>query len=129
MNDTLIFFVLAALALVFKLLTGRGTSKGGEPNPPAPPAARSAPPPQRAGPQSEEERVRRFLEALGVPPGTQPPPPVRRRVVTPAPAQRPKVKRSWAQPLPPLVTTPEDFNPPPVAPPPVAPVTPPIPQV
>lgn len=130
MNDTLIFFILAALALVFKWLTSKAESsqakkeqqeeESAQPNEQAPPALRPAP-------QSEEERVRRFLEALGMPQGTQPPPPVRpRRVVTPSvpqtpPAQKPKVKRSWVQPLPPLVTRPEDMGLPPLesAPPPL----------
>ena len=123
MNDTLIFFILAALALIFKWLTSKAensqaekekrAAESDEPNEQAPPTLRPAP-------QSEEERVRRFLEALGMPAGTQPPPPVRqRRVVTPSvpqtpPAQKPKAKRSWAQPLPPLVTMPEDLHPPPL---------------
>ena len=130
MNDTLIFFVLAALALIFKWLTSKAEKSQAEKeereSESAPPNEQ-APPPLRPAPQSEEERVRRFLEALGMPAGTQPPPPVRqRRVVTPAvpqtpPAQKPKVKRSYAQPLPPLVTTPEDLRPPPLqsAPPPL----------
>ena len=144
MNDTLIFFVLAALALIFKWLTSKAEksqaekeARGSESAPPN----EQAPPPLRPAPQSEEERVRRFLEALGMPPGTQaPPPPVRqRRVVTPSvppapPAQRPKVKRSFVQPLPPLVTTPEDLSPPPLqsAPPPlpsVVSVAPPSPEI
>ncbi len=113
MNDTLIFLVLAGLALIFKWLTSHGSGDSEKPEPPSP--NEQAPPP-RPPPQSEEERIRRFLEALGAPPGTRPPPPVRpRRVVTPAtpPAQRPKAKRSWVQPLPPLVTTPKDLGPPP----------------
>jgi hypothetical protein len=112
MNDTLIFLVLAGLALVFKWLTSRTSSDSENSEPPSP----NEQEPRRAPPQSEEERVRRFLEALGAPPGTQPPPPVRpRRVVTPAPrGVKPKVKRSWVQPLPPLVTTPDEVAPPPV---------------
>jgi hypothetical protein len=113
MNDTLIFLALAGLALIFKWLTSHGSGDSAKPEPPLP--NEQAPPP-RQPPQSEEERIRRFLEALGAPPGTRPPPPIRpRRVVTPAaaPAQRPKAKRSWVQPLPPLVTTPKDFGPPP----------------
>ena len=129
MNDTLIFFVLAALALIFKWLTSKAEKSQAEKekreSEPAEPNEQA--PPLRPAPQSEEERVRRFLEALGMPAGTQPPPPVRqRRVVTPSgppapPAQKPKVKRSWVQPLPPLVATPEDLRPPPVqsAPPPL----------
>ena len=113
MNDTLIFLVLAVLALVFKWLTRQPSDHGEKPDPPSP--NEQAPPP-RPPAQSEEERIRRFLEALGAPPGTRPPPPVRpRRVVTPVapPAQRPRAKRTWVQPLPPLVTTPKDLGPPP----------------
>ena len=113
MNDTLIFLVLAGLALIFKWLTSQGSGNSEKPKPPSP--NEQAPPP-RPPAQSEEERIRRFLEALGAPPGTRPPPPVRpRRVVTPVtpPAQRPRAKRSWVQPLPPLITTPKDLGPPP----------------
>jgi hypothetical protein len=113
MNDTLIFLVLAVLALIFKWLTRQTSEDGEKPEPPSP--NEQAPPP-RPPAQSEEERIRRFLEALGAPPGTRPPPPVRqRRVVTPVapPAQRPRAKRTWVQPLPPLVTTPKDLGPPP----------------
>ncbi len=122
MNDTVIFLVLAGLALIFRWLTKQGSDDAEKPPPPPPNE-----PVRRAPPLTEEERVRRFLEALGVPPGTQPPPPVRprsvtpRRVVTPTPpATLPKVRRSWAQPLPPVVTTPEDMSLPPLttAPPP-----------
>ena len=112
MNDTLIFLVLGALALIFKWLTRNASGDAEKPEPPSP----NEQVPPRPPAQSEEERIRRFLEALGAPPGTRPPPPVRpRRVVTPVapPEQRPKAKRSWVQPLPPLVTTPKDLGPPP----------------
>lgn len=125
MNDPVILFVLAALAFAFKWLTSRAENQKNKPDSKAPNEQTSVPrrPVQRTPPQSEEERVRRFLEALGMPEGTQPPPPVRRRVVTPAPppAQRPKAKRSLVQPLPPLVTTPEEIARPPVMEPPPVP--------
>ena len=112
MNDTVIFLVLAGLALIFKFLTKQASGNAEKPPPPLPPNE----PIRRTPPPTEEERVRRFLEALGVPPGTQTPPPVRprsvtpRRVVTPTPSTpAPKIKRSWAQPLPPVVTTPEEM--------------------
>lgn len=118
MNDTLIFFGLAALALIFKWLTSKAEKSQAESEKDdagaSPP--HETPAPRRPPPQSEEERVRRFLEALGVPQGTPPPPPVRPRQAAPPvprPAQKPKVKRSFVQPLPPLVATPEDFSPPP----------------
>ena len=121
MNDTLIFLVLAGLALIFKWLTSQGSTSDGEKRGAAPPNERPA---QRPPPESEEERVRRFLEALGMPQGTAPPPRVeRRQVVTPAPrAEKPKVKRSWVQPLPPIVTTPPEILPPPLPSEPPAPV-------
>ena len=130
MNDTLIFLALAGLALVFKWLTSHAA---------ADPENREAPPPnepssRRPPAQSEEERVRRFLEALGAPPGTQLPPPIRRRSVAPRPPvspvpqpQRPpKVRRSFVQPLPPLTTTPPEPVVIEVAPPPV--LLPPLPS-
>ena len=108
MNDTLIFLALAGLALIFRWLTGHSE----KPEPPAP--NESAP--RRPPAESEQERVRRFLEALGAPPGSQPPQPVRRRSVaprhaptsTPEPQRPPKVRRSFVQPLPPLTTTPPE---------------------
>jgi len=132
MNDTLIFLVLAGLALIFKWLTRQVSDDSEKPEPPSP--NEQAPP--RPPAQSEEERIRRFLEALGAPPGTRPPPPVRQRgAVTPAtpPAQKPKTRRGWVQPLPPLVTTPADLAPPsrrtpllePVVPPPIPAAPPP----
>lgn len=124
MHDTLIFLVLAGLAFFFKWLTRQSPDNAENPPPPPPNE-----PIQRPPPPTEEERVRRFLEALGVPPGTQPPPPVRprsvtpRRVVTPTPPPPlPKVKRNWAQPLPPVVTVPADLPLPPLTTPPPEPV-------
>lgn len=119
MNDSVIFIVLAGLALIFKWLTSKGSGDEGNPPPPSPSLPNE--PVRRAPPLTEEERVRRFLEALGVPLGTQAPPPVRPRTVTPrpvvAPTPRtpppPKIKRSWEQPLPPVVTTPKEVPPPP----------------
>ena len=126
MNDTLIFFVLAMIALVFKWLTKLGAEKN-ESQPPPSPNNRTPRPPA----QSEQERVRRFLEALGVPPGTEPPAPIRRREVVPRRASTPPrtspkrpVQSKWQQPLPPLTTSP---LPPPVVTeiPPPAPIAPP----
>ena len=122
MSDLVIFLVLAGVALLVKLVGNAHESQGTDSETPAAPneKARSLPP-LRAPAESEQERVRRFLEALGVPEGSAPPPPVRprpaapRRVITPVQKQEqvPKAKRSWAQPLPPLVSTPEDVTEPP----------------
>ncbi len=55
-----------------------------------PPPGRSATPPRPRAPrppgESEEERYRRFMEAVGLPQGSAPPPPVRTRTLpTPGP--------------------------------------------
>jgi len=118
MNDTLIFLVLAGIALIFKWLTSHPSEDSEKPEPPTPNEPIKRPPPQ-----SEEERVRRFLEALGQPPGSQLPPPVRprtaieRRTVTPV--KPPKIRRGLVQPLPPLVTVPPPVPVVAAAPPPV----------
>lgn len=117
--DFLIFLVLAGVALAFRWLTKQAAEQS-EKNSSSEPNERPVRPPS----ESEEERVRRFLEALGVPPGTKPPPPIKPRSVQPRrpetsqPPPPRKVRRSLVQPLPPLVTTPDT----PAAPPPVAPV-------
>jgi len=112
MNDTVIFLVLAGLALIFKWLTTRGSDEAEKP-----PSVSPDEPTRRTPSQTDEERVRRFLEALGVPPGTQTPPPIRSRTVTTRPVATtaprvpsPKARRSWAQPLPPVVTTPAEMS-------------------
>lgn len=68
--------------------------------------------------QTEEERIRRFLEALGQPPGTKPPPKV---------APKRWVPPTVFSPLPPLTTAPPPL---PVEPAPVvvAPTPPPLPM-
>jgi hypothetical protein len=92
----------------------------------------SAPPPNlppgHAPAQTEEERVRRFFEALGIPTSTTPPPPKQPRQVTPKkprakptispidpfPVQRPRIA-----PPPPIASSVTTFpEPPPVPPPP-----------
>ena len=114
--DAVIFFVLFGLALIVRWLTKQGGDRSDELESSATPPSRAASPDE-----TDEERIRRFLEALGVPKGTSLPPKVQprprppRHVVAPkAPPVPPKVKRSWVQPLPPLVTVPTE----PEAPPP-----------
>jgi hypothetical protein len=61
----------------------------------------------RAPKESDEERVRKFLEALGQPPASRPPPPVAQRPTYRKPLVLPRV-RPLGSPLPPLVTRPPD---------------------
>lgn len=97
-----------------------------------PPTAGTTPV-QRAPAQSEEERIRRFMEALGVPTTSAPPPPVQPRPPTPQAA--PERKRQFmpvdpfpiprqprADPTPPVVVAPPPVvatAPPPLPPPPL----------
>ena len=73
--------------------------------------------PRRGETQSEEERIRRFLEALGQPTTSTPPPKVTRRSEIPKRVVKPQVPRA-SFPLPPLTT----------APPPLVTTPPPIPS-
>ncbi|PZR70748.1 MAG: hypothetical protein DLM73_17210 [Chthoniobacterales bacterium] len=71
------------------------------------------PPPtrtQRAEPQTEEERIRRFMEALGQPANSRPPPPVTPRTIVPKQVL-PKLP-PMRSPLPPLKTAPPPLPPP-----------------
>lgn len=69
------------------------------------------PPLPRAPADSEQERIRKFLEALGQPPGSRPPPPVTpQRPTYQKPIVLPRV-RPIGSPLPPLTTRPPDLPP------------------
>ena len=77
------FLLLIVFVALVRWLASRAKSQPQTPqSPPMPPPSR---PISRGGEtQTEEERVRRFLEALGQPPGTTPPKAVpRRRAVQP----------------------------------------------
>ena len=95
--ENLIFLLLIAVALLFQFLSraaGKAsrdqterTSRSSTPETP--------PPIPRAPVESDEERIRRFLEALGQPAGSRPPPPVVPRTTIPprplAPIQPPSI--------------------------------------
>src|SRR5207237_7520717 len=84
---------------------------------------RSIPPSQRSRPLSSEpeetdqERIRKFLEALGQPTTSKPPPPVAPRptyqkpVVLSRPESEPVRRRTVLSPLPPLTTRPPEPEP------------------
>jgi hypothetical protein len=94
--ENLLFLLLLALAGLVQLL-GRAARKTrvDEEEPTPKPASRTLTPIPRAPAESDEERIRKFLEALGQPPASKPPPPVTPRTdVTPrplAPVQPPPV--------------------------------------
>jgi hypothetical protein len=77
--ENLLFILLIAMALLFKLLASKvGDAKKREQDPDRTPATRPSGVEsiERAPVESDAERIRRFLEALGQPTGSRPPPPV-----------------------------------------------------
>lgn len=104
--DNLIFLLLIAVAALFQLLSkaiskaGKGDSRERSSSP----KPQTLRPVQRAPRESDADRIRKFLEALGQPPSSTPPPPVLRRTDIPprplAPVQPPAVitPRAWRSP-------------------------------
>src|SRR6058998_2455858 len=75
--DNLIFLLLLAVALLFQLLARAvGKKNADEVEPTSKSAPRMPKPIPRAPAESDEERIRKFLEALGQPATSRPPPPV-----------------------------------------------------
>ena len=81
--ENIFFLILIAIVgLVRWLWAARESARNSQTQKTARPQAPNAPV-QRAPAQTEEERVRRFMEALGVPTTNAPPPKMPRRQVTP----------------------------------------------
>src|SRR4029450_6671729 len=95
--DNLLFLLLIAVAALFQLLS-KAVSKAGKRDSnetPSLPKPQTPRPIQRAPRESDADRIRKFLEALGQPPTSTPPAPVARRTDVPprplAPVQPPPV--------------------------------------
>src|SRR5438093_1111937 len=77
--DNLLFLLFVALAIFFQILTRAATKSR---NRPGDPTRRSTSPSQMSRPlsrepdETDEQRIRKFLEALGQPTTSKPPPPV-----------------------------------------------------
>jgi hypothetical protein len=82
--ENLLFLLLIAVAALFQLLakaagkTGKDQTKRT-----STPIPRTPPPIPRAPRESDEEKIRKLLEALGQPPTSKPPPPVAPRTDVP----------------------------------------------
>src|SRR5947207_1503818 len=103
--DNLLFLLLIAAAALFQLLSKavRKAGKSDSNETSSSPRPQTPRPTQRAPRQSDADRIRKFLEALGRPPSSTPPPPVAPRTDIPprrlAPVQPPPVMpRAWRLP-------------------------------
>ncbi len=108
--ENLLFLLFIAVALLFQLLS-RAASKASKDSGETKRRSATVPPPlPRADTETDEERIRKFLEALGQPAGSKPPPPVVHRTDVPprpvAPIQPPPSMRPF--PVPPRPLTPEE---------------------
>ena len=75
--DNLLFLLLLAVAFLFQLLTRAVTRARRDQTKRESTSTREMPPPVLHPPtESDAERIRKFLEALGQPPTSRPPPPV-----------------------------------------------------
>src|SRR6266566_7414312 len=94
--DSLLFILLIAMAALFRLLASKASEakkRAKQPDQRSRATPQVSEPIRRAPVESDEERVRRFLEALGQPPTSKPPPPIVPRTDLPprplAPVQPP----------------------------------------
>ena len=85
-DGNILFLLIAAAIGVINWLSNRKEQKAAKPTETSEKPVRPDP-----GRESEEERMRRFLEALGVPQGQAPPRPVPPRPAPPAPKPLPKI--------------------------------------
>jgi len=94
--DNLLFLLLVAVAVLFQFLAkAAAKAKKDQTERPSPPIPRTPTPMRRAPTESDEDRIRKLMEALGQPPTSRPPPPVVPRTDIPprplAPVQPPTV--------------------------------------
>ena len=109
--ENLLFLLFVVGAFLFQLLTRAAskTSKNADESQRRPTSRPQTPPPNPRGPpETDEERIRKFLEALGQPTTSKPPPPVMPRPTYQKPVVLPHVP-PFASPLPPLTTRPPDL--------------------
>ncbi len=112
MFDHPIILIIVVAAALLRWLSQR--SEAGKPDPERP-IVPDEPIPRGGETQTEEERIRRFLEALGQPAGSRPPPKI---------APKREIRPRLFPTLPPLTTTPPPL---PTITPPAIPEPPPIP--
>src|ERR1700738_4474583 len=111
--DNILFLLFVAVAILFQLLTRAATKTGRRTG--GDPTRRSTSPPPPRREETEEDRIRKFLEALGQPTTSKPPTPVsprptyQRPIVLPRGEQKPTTRTILSPPLPRLTTRPPDL--------------------
>src|ERR1700730_1078135 len=111
--DNLLFLLFVALAIFFQILT-RAATKGRRR--PGDTTRRTTSPSQMSRPlsgeadETDEQRIRKFLEALGQPTTSEPPAPVAPRPTYQRPVVLPHLG-PMKSPLPPLKTRPPESDP------------------
>jgi hypothetical protein len=107
--DNLIFILLVAVALLFRWLASKAGQASKDSQEPKGRSTSTPPPLPGAEVETDDERIRKFLEALGQPTTSKPPPPVLHRTDLPprsvAPIQ-PPLMRPFS--VPPRPLTPEE---------------------
>ena len=109
--ENLLFLLFVAGAFLFQLLTRAAskTRKNADESQRRSTSRPQTPPPiPREPAETDEERIRKFFEALGQPTTSKPPPPVMPRPTYQKPIVLPHVG-PFASPLPPLTTRPPDL--------------------
>jgi hypothetical protein len=109
--DQLLVFILFAIAILFQILTKAAAKSRRRPTDTQ---RRSTSPSQMSRPlsteeeESDQDRIRKFLEALGQPTTSKPPEPIQPRPTYQRPVVMPHVP-PFGSPLPPLKTRPPDL--------------------
>jgi len=107
-DQNIIFIIIAAIVGISRLIAKISEESKKQKRPPQPPRPLGQPRPeytqpvQRTQPKTDADRIREFLEALGQPAGTAPPPKVQPRTQIPsrplAPVQPPASMRPFGRP-------------------------------
>src|SRR5690349_17559473 len=107
-DQNIIFIIIAAIVGISRLIAKISEESKKQRRPPQPPRPLGQPRPeytqpvQRSQPKTDADRIREFLEALGQPVGTAPPPKVQPRTHNPprplAPVQPPASRRPFGRP-------------------------------
>jgi len=103
--DNLLFILLIAMAALLRLLASKAKEAKKNSEKPGQRSISTPPPIPHAPAESDEERIRKFFEALGQPTTSKPPSPIIPRPTYQEPVVLPHVP-PFASPLPPLTTRP-----------------------